>query len=334
MTQQEFLQRAAQGRLHGAYLLDGEEEALKQEALTVLRRAILPEGMEELNESVLIDPETSAIIAAAETLPFLAERRLVVVRDCGFISGRREADKALQDYLAKVPDTAVVLFYVIGKANQAKGLVRAFKKAGTQITFERLKGDALNRWITDAFAAEGKQCGAAAAAQLAFISGSDTAVLRGEIAKVAAYIGDRTEVTNQDLRDVATPGAEYRVFDIVNAVVAGQSERAMRLLRDMLRAGEEPVGILGLLLRQFRLMQQTKIMQFEKIPAGEIASRLGGGYSAESIIRSARAYSGSEVRRGVQLLLDLDWKMKSGRLNEEGLAETALLSILSLKQQR
>ena len=333
MTQQEFLQTIEKRQLHGVYLLDGEEEALKQDALNALRRAILPEGMEELNESVLIDPDASALIAAAETLPFLADRRLVVVRDCGAITGRREADKALQDYLAHTPDTAVIVFYVTGKANGTRALVKAVKKAGTQVTFERLKGEALNRWIAGRFIAQGKRCSMPVAAQLAFISGSDTAMLRGEIGKIAAYAGERAEISVEDVKAVATPGAEYRVFDIINALVAGQGERAMRLLREMLRNGEDPVGILALLLRQFRLMQQAKIMQYEKVSPAEISARLGGGYAAESLLRSARAYSGDEVREGVRLLLDTEWKLKSGQLNTDGLAETALLRLLSLKKR-
>ena len=151
MTRQDFLKAIQTGQLQGAYLLEGEEEALKQEALSLLRRAILPEGLEELNETVLTDPDTASIRAAAETMPFMAEHRLVIIRDCSAITGRKEADPALRDYLSAVPPSAVLVFIVTGKASGTKALVKALKKANHLVTFDRLKGDELNRWVLQGF---------------------------------------------------------------------------------------------------------------------------------------------------------------------------------------
>ena len=77
----------------------------------------------------------------------------------------------------------------------------------------------------------------------------------------------------------------------------------------------------------------SKLARAHKVSPAEISARLGGGYAAESLLRSARAYSGGEVREGVRLLLDTEWKLKSGQLNTDGLAETALLRLLSLKKR-
>ena len=86
-------------------------EQLKQEALSGLRRMVLPAGMEALNETVLEDPDTDRLIADAETQPFMADRRLVVVRDFPPLTGRAEADDKLLSWLPSVPDTTILLFY-------------------------------------------------------------------------------------------------------------------------------------------------------------------------------------------------------------------------------
>ena len=88
MTRQEFLKKLNDGSVPSVLFFEGPEEHLKQEALALLRKALLPEGFEELNESRLTDPETDALIAAAETLPFMSARRLVIVRECTLLSGR------------------------------------------------------------------------------------------------------------------------------------------------------------------------------------------------------------------------------------------------------
>ena len=101
-------------------LFEGEEEQLKQEALALLRRTLLPAGMEALNETVLENPETDRLIADAETQPFMADRRLVTVRDYPALTGRAEADEKLLSWLPSVPDTAILLFYCTGKPDGRK----------------------------------------------------------------------------------------------------------------------------------------------------------------------------------------------------------------------
>ena len=95
MDRKELMQAIKDGRVQGAYLFEGVEENIKAAAMTALRKALLPEGLEELNETILDNPMTDAIIAAAETLPFMADKRLVTVREHPALSGRAEADDSL-----------------------------------------------------------------------------------------------------------------------------------------------------------------------------------------------------------------------------------------------
>ena len=95
MDRKDFEKALAGGSLPSVLLFEGEEEQMKQDALSSLRKTLLPAGMEEMNEMVLDDPETDQLIAAAETLPFLADRRLIIVRDHPAVTGRGEADDRL-----------------------------------------------------------------------------------------------------------------------------------------------------------------------------------------------------------------------------------------------
>ena len=120
MNHTEFFAQVKAGQLRGAYLFEGTEEYIKSSALAAAEKALLPEGMEQLNETVLENPPTDALVAAAETLPFLAEKRLVVVRELAALTGRSESDERLLDYIGKIPDTCVVIFYVQGKVDARK----------------------------------------------------------------------------------------------------------------------------------------------------------------------------------------------------------------------
>ena len=334
MDRKEFTQLIKAGTVSGAYLFEGVEENIKAATLQALRKAILPEGMEELNESLMDAPDASAIIAACETLPFLADKRLVIVREHPALTGRSDADEKLLSYIPNVPESAVLVFLCRGKADARKKLYTAIKKAGGIVSFAPLTDAELNAWVVKAFAGLGKSVSPQTASVLTFTVGSDTALLRWEIDKLAALAGDRDTVTEEDVHAVATRSIECTVFEMVDAVVAGQQGKAFGLLRDMLTAGSDRLGILAMLLRQFRLMQHIKIMQYEKLSPADIKTRLGiAPFAAERCIRQAAGYTGGQVKKAVQICLNAEYKVKSGGWNQEGALEAAMLEIFHLKQR-
>ena len=328
MDRKDFTQLIKTGKVQGAYLFEGVEENIKAATLTALRKAILPEGFEELNESLMDSPATDAIIAACETLPFMADKRLVVVREHPALTGRADADDKLIAYIPQVPESTVLVFIAQGKADARKKLYSAIKKINGIVSFSALTDAELNAWVVKNFSGLGKTCSAQVAALLTFTVGSDTALLRTEIEKLAALTGERDAITEADVQAVATRSVECTVFE----VVAGQQGKAFGLLRDMLTSGSDRLGILAMLLRQFRLMQHIKIMQFEKLSSQDIKQRLGiAPFAAERCMRQASGYSGGQVKRAVRICLDAEYRVKSGQWNQEGALEKAMLEIFALR---
>ena len=334
MDRKEFLQQVSAGTVGGAYLFEGPEENLKAEALAALRQAILPAGLEELNEAVMDAPGPDAIRAACETLPFMADKRLVIVRDQPGLTGRQEADEALVSYLPQVPESCVLVFLCVGKADGRKKIPTALKKLGHVITFAPMEGDEVCAWVVQAFRELGKGCSREAASHLVFTSGKDTALLLAEVGKIAAYAGDRDAITPADVDAVATRSLECTVFNMVDAVVAGQEGTAFGYLRDMLLSGEDRLGILAMLLRQFRLMQHVKIIQYEKVAAPTLRQRLGmPSFAADRLIRQAGSYPGGAIKQAVDICLQTEYKVKAGLMNQEGSLEAAMLQIFALRRR-
>ena len=335
MDRKEFHQLVKDGKARGAYLFEGPEENIKAAALEALRKAILPEGLEELNETVMDNPATDAIIAACETLPFMADKRLIIVREHPALTGRADAEEKLIAYLPEAPESCVLVFVCRGKADARKKLYTTLKKQNAIVTFAPLTDAEVNQWIVRTFQSLGKSCSAQVASLLSFTVGSDTALLRTEIEKLAALAGDRDDITENDIHAVATRSTEYNVFQMIDAVVAGQEGKAFSLLRDMLTNGEERLGILAMLLRQFRLMQHIKIMQYEKVPVPAIKQKLGmAPFAADRMMRQAAGYSGGEVKQAVDICLQTEYKVKSGQMNQEGSLEAAMLQLFAMRRNR
>ena len=258
MDRKDFDRLLSQGKIPSVLLFEGEEEHMKQSALDALQKKLLPEGLEELNRTLLDAPETDQIIAAAETLPFMADRRLVIVRNHPALIGRAEADDRLAEYLPSVPPSAVLLFFCTQKPDGRKKLYTVIKKLNGVVVFSPLRDRELTTFVTSAFRDLGKECDERTADFLIFTSGSDTGLLLTEIAKVAAHAGESPVIHPDSVRAVATPSTECTVFQMVDAVVSGQSSRAFLLMRNQLLAGADRMYMLSMLLRQFRLLQHIK----------------------------------------------------------------------------
>ena len=333
MDRKELDRQIQKGHLSGVYLLDGTEEYLKKKALNEMIRTVCEGGLEELNSTTLENPSTNELIAACETIPFMSEKRIVVVPDPAYISGRAEAEDKLRDYLVHLPPFCVLVFYCHGKVDARKALVRQISKNGAYVTFSAMDDSELNAWICGMFRENGKKCTAQVASQLAFVAGSDATLLIGEIGKLVGHSGEADEITMEDIQAVTTRSTEYAAFEIVNAVMDNQESRAFALMRDMLSAGESRIGILAMLLRQYRMLQHVSIMRLEKKTVDDMAVRLGTkGFVINKYLQQLRHLKPSQVRDSVNLCLDTEFRIKSGQLNQDGAVEALLIKLFEMRR--
>ena len=334
MTPSDFSALLSRQKLPSVLLFRGEDQVQKREALSALRKALLPEGLEDLNETILEDPDADAIIAAAETLPFMADRRLVMIRDYPPLVGRKEPEDRLLDYLPQAPASAVILFFCVQPVDRKKKLCKILEKLGGDVDFEPLKGPALTSFVVRAFRDLGRKCSERTADYLIFTSGSDTAVLQSEIAKIAAFHPEVPAVSSDDISALATPSAENHIFRLTDAICAGQADQALTLLRNLLLNGERPEGIIAILLRQFRLLQHVKIMQYEKRSSADIQTALGlkNSFALQSWLTQAKSFTGGQVKAAVACCLEADLSAKSGRLTGKSALDGLVLKLLLLRK--
>ena len=331
-----FLNLLRQGKLHGAWLCEGIDGEQMRSAVEEVRRTLLPPGMEELNLTVLHAPETDAFVSACETIPFLADVRLVLVEDQPGLTGRPEADEALVEYAAQVPPTCLALFLLRGAADGRKKLPKALAKLGQIVTFAPMTELELREWTVRRFQELGCVCDPQAALELIHAVGTDSQLLSGEIEKLSAIALGRDEggfVGVPLVRAAAAASPEYDVFRLTEEIVAGHETQAFAMLKRLKENGEEELGLLALLLREYRVLQHLKIMQYEKIPVQEAARRLGlSDYIYQKNARLAGQIRGAEVKAGVEVCLDTEYRVKSGQQRAEGLMASVLAELFARRR--
>ena len=325
----EFLRLAEEGRLSGAWLLEGDDDNLRDEAISQTCKTLLAEGMESLDSASLTAPETDELISACETMPFMSPVRIVLLRDQPGLTGRAEADEGLCGYMERVPATCLLLIVSHGTADRRKRLPKAMDRLGHVVRFDPMSESELQQWILARFDVLGKVCDPRAARELMAVSGTDSTLLAGEVDKLAAMTGGDPNIPPELVRRAATHTGEYNVFRMVDAIVGGRAAQAVALMRELLTDGQEPLGLLAMMLRQYRLLQNVKILQLEKVPRQEYDSRLSlRSFQTDQLVAQASRLSGREVRDNLEICLDTEYRVKSGRLNDRTGLEAALIRII------
>lgn len=342
MNHSEFFASLKTGPAAPCYLFEGREEFTKRSALKLLREKVAGGEFAAMNDTRLIDPAPDALIAAAETLPFLSDRRFLEIRDCAMLQGDKSKEydeetavKRLDEYLDHLPDTVCMVFYVRGKADGRKKLYNILKKKAAVISFEPLEDRELSQWIAKSLSRQGKKISLGACQRLWFSAGRDLTLLDNEIGKLAAYTGDRQEVTEADVDAVCVRSVEYKVYDLTDALLQGRSAQAMKMLDTLLRDGEERLSLLPMLGRQCRQMKYARALAAEGTGQEEIARVLGiPSFAARKTLNTARNYSLEQLDRMSRLCLDTEYQVKSGQLMEAGSLEKVMLEILSMREEK
>jgi DNA polymerase III subunit delta len=319
------------------YVFYGEDDFSSSEAIKPLIEAVGPEDMRDTNVSTIDGGRFSidSFGAAAMVVPFLADRRLVIVRGLlgaaeGQRSGRRGRRAKAEDEgpaagLAKLlpdlpPSTDVV--FVDGKVGAANPILAAIKALGSELVkpreFPLMRRDSLSGWIRDRAAAKGATIDTQAMTELAELVGPNLWAMDGEIEKLAIYVGDRP-ITLADVQALVTGNRESSVFELVDAIMDKRPQAALEVTERLLFSGATGPYLISMIARQARMVAVAQDLSLRKVPQNEWAQRIGT--SSDFVVRKtseqARRFSPEAVRGLYRLLLEADISMKSSDSTDE-----------------
>lgn len=337
MDQWAFFDEIKAGAVRNVYCFYGPEAYIRRSAVETLRGKVLMPGLEAMNETVLSSPTAQQIIESCETLPMMSDYRLIIVRDCALTAAGKARDEAqesaaLCDYLPRVPQTTCLLFDLGDGVDKRKKLSQALMKLPGAVSFDALSDAQLTRWMGQTLRPLGKRMDRAACEALAFTSGRDLTLLHGELQKLAAYAGERADITAQDVERVATHTAECTVFEMVDAITEGRAQQAFTLLGVLLQSGEQRIGILALITRQYRQMMHLSALMRERVPQAQQAKLLGvPSFALTRLTRQVGRRSYDALRANVEACVQADYDIKRGALREEAALDRLMLLLLGVR---
>lgn len=302
------------------YLLEGEEGPLKDEVLHSLLEERLPLENGDLDLEILDGRETGAdeILCRAATLPFLASCRVIVVREADRLTS---SDKErIVDYLKRHPSPHACFILLTKKIDRRGSFFQSLQKMGKVISCTISGPQEVQDWLQDRARKKGKMLTPSALQALYESVGDDLSLLVGELEKIILLVGERKEI---QVEDVLAQGGKrmHHIFEVIDALGYGKVDEALRGVRSLLEYGEEPLSILGMISRHFRLLSVAKEMDSQGKSPPEIGRRLKipGSY-LQSLLSHASSVPWSFIEKVFQDLFQADLLLKS----EKGLGTLAL----------
>jgi len=274
-----------------------------------------------LNGKTVEYPEISRQVLA---FPFLAKSRLVIIENL-LKEGKKEVLEKVIDILNKVPASTVLVFTESGKPDKRISLFKKLSKEKTQ-EFLLLDEIEVKSWIKKETEKRGAEITPEAIARLFKYVGNDLWRLSQEIDKLTIY---SRQVTGDNIELLVRPQIEANVFNLIDSVGAKNRDKSLRELHRLLDSGQNELYILSMIVYQFRnLLVVRDLVEQGVVSQWEIAKRAGlHPFVAGKTLAQAKNYTIDHLKTIYQLLLDFDFKIKTGQIEPKTALDLLVLKL-------
>lgn len=315
-----------QNQFKQVYLLYGEERYLRRQYREKLREALCA-GDDTMNTHFYEgkDVPVGEIIDLAETLPFLAERRVIFITGSGLF---KSGGEKMAEYLTSPNETTFFVF-TESEVDKRSKLFKTVQSKGYAAEFAAQDEKTLKRWIAGTLAKDGKRITESTVQLILSKTGTDMDNIQMELEKLACYCMDREVVTDEDVNAVCTTRISNHIFDMINAIADKKQKEALELYYDLLALKEPPMRILFLIARQCNMLLQAKELKSGGHDNRTISSKIGvPPFAVQKYLNQAARFKTSTLRSAVQKCVEAEEAIKSGRMNDMMSVEILILSVL------
>jgi DNA polymerase III subunit delta len=307
----------------GCVVLAGEDAYLRDLSRKGIVKACFPEGAPEwaVVRVSLRDEGLDRILAMAQSYPMLAARQILFALDLEALdeldeAARDDARERLSAYLED-PAPFTVLVLEAAALDQRTKLSKLLAEKAAIVSLD-LGEDGPRKTqesipvIVEMARSSGVSIDPEAAAELADCLDGGLERIAPEVAKLAAYAGERKRITSADVAALVPAAKRYTVWQLAEILATGERGRALTFLDGLLREGEEPVGLVGAMAWMYR-----KLIEVQELPPGTNPYAVAGKLRMnpkmiELAQKQSRAVPRERLLRGIQALAEADSRLKSG----------------------
>jgi DNA polymerase-3 subunit delta len=314
------------------YLFYGDETYLAHQKLTLWREKFEEKYGGDINIAEL---EGKGLITAnfesdIQSAPFLAEKRLVIIKD--FLEkGNKDEQKKVAEILEnEIPDFCIIVFVENKMPDKRASLFKKLNKVGQLEEFEQLMGPQLSKWIMDRAREKNLNINMQMADYLGQVAGSDLWNLNNELKKLKTY-SQNNPITKDAVDELVHPNLTTSIFKFTDFLAQKNPRGSLKTLHILIESGEDIVKILFMIVRHFRILIQVKDLVDRGTRKPDIASRLKQHpYTISTTMQQSPNFSAETLREIYNALLKIDIGIKTGKIRM--LADDKKEILLALEQ--
>ena len=301
------------GPLGGAYYFCGEDPYSLNKGVRAVVERTNPD-LREMNTTTLRTPSPAEIQAAAETMPFFDDLRVVVVREFD-----ADTANALEGYVKSIPDSTALVFVRPGKPPLANPLYKAIAALDHAVSFDPLSNTQLNAFLQKRAKENEIVLDESAANRMIDYLGSDLASLENTLLQLGAYVGFGNRVTTKAVEICVRKPSEVQVFSIMDKLWAGNKREGMRELAQLLNdPAESAMGLASLFSRNVRNVLSVKQLQLRGKNEAQAVQLLGmKPYPVQKAAASAKKRSYAQLVKMLDAFAAIEWNQKQGLAKAE-----------------
>lgn len=312
------------------YLLYGKEELLIQKEIDNIKKENELNDL-DVNEYELDTVSLKEALEDAETISFFHDKKAVILNHCTFLTGTTkkgsiEQPIALLEEYIKHPNPSTILILVVfsEKLDERKKIVKMLKK---EVIVKELNQVAnQEQFVKDLF--HGYQISRDDLNLFQKKVGNHLELLEQEAEKLKMASFQEKAITTELIQDITIQTIDLDIFGLIEAIVLKQKEKAMMMLDEMIKRGEEPLMILIMLANQFRIIYQAKELYQKGYTEKNIASMLSiHPFRIKKALEKGRMFSSEILLSYIKQLAELDYQIKNGGINKRLGLELFLLGL-------
>lgn len=339
MKYSELINKIKKDNISSVYLFTGEEEYLMRQALGRLRLKYINPSFETLNY-ITIDEKLSdfeTIVNACETLPFMGEKKIVVVNDIEKMIENENDDlsKKLSKYIETL-HTHVILI-LIDKRNSLKkttSLYKKLKKLDLVVEFENLKGKDISSWVENTVQLKNKSISSSninyflnKSSYTKYGSDKNLYDIENELLKVIAY-SEEDEISKENIDMVLIKTMDSNIFDLLKYISNRDSDHALEIF-NQIHSSKEPVQkVLFMIIRHLKLLLMYKLYRKKGYSGEEARSKMKiSPYEFKNIMGQSHGFTEDRLVRALDEMLELDVKQKTSSIDDKLALEILIVKL-------
>jgi DNA polymerase III subunit delta len=330
------------GKIENSYIFCGLDEELIKEGISLVVNNTIDKSLLDLNY-IRLDGLTTTfddIMNACETMPFMGEKKVVVVYRASFLKDKTDSAGAkiyneVLKYLKDLPPyTVLIIYYLFNdkrdtpkKSNKVKSL----DKVSKVVYFDKLKKDRYYKKVEEVFKEKGKEIGKIELRYFAEKVQNNFDIIRRESDKLISYAGDRA-ITKNDIDKLIANSSEDDIFDLVDFISQKKVEKALDLLYELLSKSDQHMLIISNIENNFKRLYEIKIFVQNGVRVNDISSKFKlPTFVCEKLINQCNKFSVKQLQRLMEICLETENKIKTTGVDKNMEMELMIFNIFMIK---